>query len=64
MRILAIVIAAMVLTGCTMYKVKSTAPGGKEISVLVMSSRQFEAPDLEYERQGADAKFKIGRAHV
>ena len=57
-----IVIAALtlmvLLSGCTIYKVHSIP--GKETKVSVYSSRNFVAPDLNYERSGDDAKFNFG----
>ena len=50
MKTLLIAIIAVLLSGCTIYKVKSTKPDGKSITVSVYSGRNFEAPDLHYGR--------------
>jgi hypothetical protein len=57
MKTLLIAIALTLLSGCTVYKVHSVAPDGKEIKVSVYSGRQFEQPDLIYKREGNDAEF-------
>ena len=48
MKTLLIVLMAILLSSCTIYKVKSTKPDGNSITVSVYSGRNFEAPDLHY----------------
>ena len=60
MKTLLIILAASLLSGCTIYKVKSIAPDGKTVDVRVYSSREFAQPNLHYERQGNDAVFDFG----
>ena len=60
MKTLAIILMAVILSGCTIYKVKSVAPDGKTVDVKVYSSREFQQPNLHYQREGNDAVFDFG----
>ncbi len=64
MKTLLIVLIAVLLSGCTVYKVKSTSPDGKQITVSVYSGRNFEAPDLHYgkDEMGVQFDFKAASA--
>ena len=55
-----LILIAILLSSCTIYKVKSIAPDGKTIDVSVYSSREFIQPNLHYEREGNDAVFNFG----
>ncbi len=52
------------LSSCTLYKVTSTEPSGKQIKLLVLSPRKFDAPDLHYERTATEAVFDFQAAKV
>ena len=56
--------AMALMSGCTVYKVKSTSPDGKQITVSVYSGRNFEAPDLHYgkDEMGVQFDFKAATA--
>jgi len=64
MKTLLIILAAVLLSGCTTYKVTRVNPDGSSIDVSVRSSRSFEAPELRYTRTGQDATFDFGAASV
>jgi hypothetical protein len=48
--------------GCTTYSVTRTLPDGTHLEVSVKSTRNFEQPQVHYERTGKDAKFDFGAA--
>ena len=60
MKILISLLFVILLSSCTIYKVKSVAPDGKQIDVKVYSSREFQQPNLHYAREGNDAEFNFG----
>jgi hypothetical protein len=64
MKTIGILILAL-LTGCTMYDVKRTAPDGSSVEVSVRSTRSFEQPQLSYRRRGSlEAEFNFGAANA
>ena len=64
MKTILIIMLAVLLSSCTIYKVKSIAPDGKTVDVKVYSSREFQQPNLHYEREGNDAVFDFGAESV
>ena len=56
--VIGILVLMVLMSGWTVYKVHSIP--GKETKVSVYSSRNFVAPDLNYEREGDNATFSFG----
>ena len=55
---LLIILLAVCLSSCTIYKVHRTSDG--TVDVKVYSSREFQQPQLNYKREGTDATFTFG----
>jgi len=53
----ALLLAVLLLQGCTMYTVEKTAVDGSAIRVTVQSTRSFEQPNLHYSRTDEAATF-------
>jgi hypothetical protein len=62
MKTILIVLMAVLLSGCTIYRVQTERDTAGNITVTanIYSSRSFTAPELAYIREGADASFTFG----
>jgi len=64
MKTLMLVLAIVLMSGCTTYSVQKQLPDGSYTNVEIKSTRSFETPALHYERMGADATFDFSAQSV
>ena len=66
MKILTFILVLILLSGCTIYRVKTVRNPNGDVTVTanIYSSRSFTAPNLAYDRVGTDASFQFSADDV
>ena len=66
MKVLVTILVLILLSGCTIYKVKTERNPNGDVTVTanIYSSRSFTAPNLAYDRVGSDASFQFSADDV
>ena len=66
MKTLLIILAAILLSGCTAYSIEkgTDSQGNPYTKVDVKSTRDLEQPRVDYNRKGQDAEFHFSAASV